>query len=73
MKSYRWYVHFPGEAYANDMRFDHPATETEAREYVRDWLGVKRLPRGTQVWPAQPLTEEEMRADDLGHTWVWYS
>lgn len=45
-----WYVKLPGETYANSWEFTHPVSECEVRTYVRDYLGLKRLPRGTQVW-----------------------
>ena len=40
----------PGEAYAVHYDFEVPVNEAHARAYVRYWLGVKRLPNGTQVW-----------------------
>ena len=44
----RWWVHFPGAVYANGP-FE-AGTKAAAREWVLDWLGVKRLPRGTGIW-----------------------
>ena len=60
-KAKAWFVWFPGQVYANGpVRFREPITEEEFRAWVRDWLSepiagqrVKRLPRGTQVWPTK--------------------
>lgn len=38
----------PGNAYA--MSLPKKMTEREAREYMRDWLKVDRLPAGTEFW-----------------------
>jgi len=52
----RWYILFPGEAYAYGPI--QARSETEARQWVREWLGgwlhkeLRRLPKGTQVWRA---------------------
>ncbi len=54
MKSSAWYFHEPSSFYAlGPFRFDRPKTEAEARAYVREWLGVKRLPRGSELWTAK--------------------
>lgn len=54
MKSRAWYVHFPGDVYAlGPLRFKEPVTEREARQDARDWAKVKRLPRGTALWPTK--------------------
>lgn len=45
-----WYVKLPGETYANSWEFECRVSEREVRAYVRDYLGLKRLPSGTQVW-----------------------
>jgi hypothetical protein len=47
MKCY--YVHVPGWFYAASF---HAHNEREARAAAREWLGVRRLPRGTAVWLA---------------------
>ena len=47
---FKWWVHFPGEAYANDFDFKKPVSEAYARKYIRNWAGVKRLSRGTEIW-----------------------
>ena len=49
-KRYKWWVHYPGEVYANDMDWYEPVDEETARKRARRWLGVKRLPRGTEIW-----------------------
>lgn len=51
VKRLRWWCRFPGEVYANNFDFSRPVTEAEARDDMRRWLGVDRLPRGTEVWP----------------------
>ena len=59
-RSRAWYVHFPGEVYANGpVRFDEDISEQGFRAWVREWLSgpianqtVRRLPPGTQVWQA---------------------
>jgi len=54
MKSKAWYVYLPGGTYAlGPVRFDRPVGEREARQWVRDWLKVKRLPNGTELWPTR--------------------
>jgi hypothetical protein len=53
MRARRWFVKLPGETYACDVRFYEPVPEEEARQYVRNQLGVKRLPNSTRVWPDQ--------------------
>jgi len=45
-----WYLLLPNNAYALSFRFEHPVTEREARAHMRLWLGVSRLPNGSQVW-----------------------
>lgn len=50
-KSRKWWVHFPNQVYANDIEFEHPVDVEEAKEWIRNWIKVKRLPRYTQVWP----------------------
>ena len=39
----------PGEVYANDW---YAASMAEARAEIRDWLKIKRLPRGFEIWKA---------------------
>jgi hypothetical protein len=57
MKSARWYVKFPLDAYAlGPLRFDCPVDERGARAEARRFHhGIQHqdrpLPRGTQVWP----------------------
>ena len=54
MKSMRWYIKFPLDAYAlGPVDFGLPVGEKEVREYARRFDGVKRLPRGFQCWPVQ--------------------
>ena len=49
-KSCKWWVHYPGEVYANDMDWCEPVTRKESTDRARNWLGVKRLPHGTEIW-----------------------
>jgi hypothetical protein len=50
MKKYKWWFKFPTQFYANDLDFNKPVDEATARKEMRSWLGVKKLPPGTQVW-----------------------
>lgn len=53
LKSSRWYVHFPGDAYAlGPFEFGRVMTEEEAMEAVREWEGVESLPEGVECWTA---------------------
>ncbi len=53
MKSKRWYVKFPLDAYAlGPVRFEAEVGEAEVRAWAREWEGVKRLPQGFECWVA---------------------
>jgi len=53
-KSKAWFALFPLDAYAlGPFRFEKEMTESEFREYLRDWEGVKRLPKKVQIWPTK--------------------
>lgn len=57
VESTAWYVHFPGQVYANGpVRFDQPADRERMMEWVRNYLTVDGeklpIPEGTEVWPA---------------------
>jgi hypothetical protein len=44
-----WYFKLPGEFYS--MKVEEPCmTEVQARKWVREWLGVKTLPKGTEFY-----------------------
>lgn len=43
-----WYWHMPGMVYAGDGIYG--STERKARQQLREYLNVNRLPRGTAVW-----------------------
>ena len=43
----RFHILCPGWVYAGTF---YGKTEAEARAACRRWLGVSRLPRGTEVW-----------------------
>ncbi len=44
-----WYVRFVGDPYA---MYFYPEDDNilSAKEYIRNWLGVSRLPNGTEFW-----------------------
>ena len=44
-----FYFRLPGDFYPGDV---YARTKEEARQKVRELLGVKRLPGGTEVWPS---------------------
>lgn len=46
-KSNTYKFHAPGMVYASD---SYCKTLAEAKEFIRHWLGVKRLPRNTQIY-----------------------
>lgn len=45
-----WFVHFPGNANADEIYFTRPSTLEEAIDYVLHWLGEEDLPIGTEFW-----------------------
>ena len=49
-KRSKWWVHYPGEVYANNIDFKKPVTKEVAKAEARSWLGTKRLPPGTEIW-----------------------
>lgn len=53
VKSYRWWAKFPQAVYSNNFDFTKPVTEKEARAEIRSWLGGKRIPRGTEIYPGR--------------------
>lgn len=59
MRSWKWYIKFPLDAYAlgpvefNRKEYEKPPNEKDVREYACDWEGVKRLPRGFECWPVK--------------------
>ena len=44
-----WYVQFESDPFALAI---YPKEDTfeSAKEFIRNWLGVKRLPNNTQIW-----------------------
>lgn len=46
----KWYVLFRGAVYANDIDFKQPVTIEAAIDYALRWLGVEKVPAGTQFW-----------------------
>ena len=46
---YKWYVRFLGNAYALDF-YSEENTEASARGALREWMGVRKLPRGCEIW-----------------------
>lgn len=51
VKSAHWRVHYPFYFYAGDLRFTRPLNECEVRQYLRDYHSIKRLTKGTEVYP----------------------
>lgn len=49
-RSTKWFVHYPGEVYANDLHFKKPLNEPEVRAYLRELHNTKRLSNGLEVW-----------------------
>lgn len=50
-KPVRYYIKFPSDAYA--LGPIHVSSERAARQWAREFAGVKRLPKGFQVWRAE--------------------
>lgn len=46
----RWYIKFPRDAYALGP-IEAPSLRA-ARQWAREFEGVKRLPKGVQIWEA---------------------
>lgn len=44
----KYYAHFPGDIYA--IQFFDISNMKDLKEAARNFLGVKRLPNGTQLW-----------------------
>jgi hypothetical protein len=57
MRSWKWFIKFPADAYAlgpvyfDPDKYSEAPNEKDVREYARQWEGVKRLPRGFECWP----------------------
>ncbi len=51
VKSSHWRVHYSFYFYAGDLRFRRPLNEPEVRAYLRDYHDMKRLTKGTEVYP----------------------
>ena len=45
-----YYAHFQGDTYATQFFPVVCNSIKELRSYIRIWLGVSRLPNGTEVW-----------------------
>ena len=51
-KSTHWFYKLPGSVAGGPVNnWNEPIDEAEFREWLRGWLGIKRLPRNTEVWP----------------------
>jgi hypothetical protein len=46
-----WWVRFPESENAMTFRFSSPVGEAQARERAKEWAGISRLPKNTEVWP----------------------
>lgn len=44
----KWFAMFSGNPFA--IQFFGCNSEKEVRRKAREWLGVERLPRGTEIW-----------------------
>ncbi len=55
-----WFVLFPGSAYAGEF---YGEDIDEAKQAAGDWLGVKRLPSGTAIWPKSPSHDDALMED----------
>ena len=55
VKAYRWYVRFPTQFHSNNLDFKRPVDEKTARKEIREYLGTKRVPRGTEVYPGKKV------------------
>jgi len=59
MRSWKWYIQFPLDAYAlGPVYFDKrdyrkPPNERDVRQYTREWEKIKRLPTGFSCWPTE--------------------
>ena len=47
-----WLFKLPDYFYA--MTAEGAETEQEARQFVREWLNIKRVPNGTEFWQNKP-------------------
>ena len=52
MTDIHYYARFPGDFYPMDV---YAASESGARTQLRAMLDLDRLPRGTEVWKANPV------------------
>jgi len=63
-KSYLWYALYYRDVYAvGPLRFDHLATEQEARKEIRNIFGCKT----TRWWKFWPTTEKELEIVKQSH------
>ena len=57
MRSWKWYIHFPLDAYAlgpvyfDRYDYDKAPNEKDVKAWAREWEGVKKLPAGFECWP----------------------
>jgi len=50
-KSTAWYIMFPNDVYAmGPVRFNKPTSESQVKQWARNWAGVTRLPNGFSCW-----------------------
>lgn len=56
-----WYYAMPGDGMAAGPIYGD--TEAEARAYIREWYGIDRLPKGTQVWEKPKAEAKELQAN----------
>ncbi len=54
MKSKKWYIKFPLDAYAmGPIEFREPVDEEYVRKYAREFSGCKRLSHSFSCWPTK--------------------
>lgn len=49
-RSCLWYVLYPGQFPANDIRLSEPGTLADAIDYILAWQGTDDMPEGIQFW-----------------------
>ena len=59
MRAWKWFIYFPGDAYAlgpvhfSEREYKKAPNAAEVRAWARDWDKLKRLPAGFACWPAK--------------------
>lgn len=53
MKHRLWWYQFPEKGSPLWIKSEVPVNEQEVRKDIREHFGMKRLPKGTEVWPME--------------------